>query len=169
MEESEIKQEICDDFQDIYNKNNDDLYVDIPQYVSLASFVSVPSEPITEELFSLNTNHLKLPSKEEDNSKPNSTYLDLKIQCNEGKKRKRQKYIPSPKTCELCGKQLSCTKGLRTHMRIHNDEKPFECEMCGKTFRQSSGLRTHLLTHSKEKPYPCPVNIFFLSILHIRC
>lgn len=146
-----IKQEIldlsdglCDDY---------DMELDVPEYINVNTQI-----PIDGIIKVASRNKNKTTSKAN-----NITQNIVKEELSDTSelKPKRPKYIPKPKTCDICGQQLSCTKSLNLHMRIHNDEKPFKCEICGKLFRQRSGVISHMVTHSKEKPFPCPVNIYF--------
>ena len=57
--------------------------------------------------------------------------------------------------CNWCPKTFSNGGDLKTHLRIHSDEKPFPCNQCPKAFLTGGNLKTHLRTHSGEKPYPC--------------
>lgn len=59
------------------------------------------------------------------------------------------------KECKLCGNQYKYQHALDSHMRRHNNDKPFECDICGKAFVINFELNRHKRIHSGEKPYKC--------------
>lgn len=59
--------------------------------------------------------------------------------------------------CTICFRGFNSRSNLRSHMRIHTAEKPFQCKYCRKSFSQSSTLRNHVRLHTGEKPYKCNV------------
>jgi len=57
--------------------------------------------------------------------------------------------------CRICNKDFSRKEHLATHMRIHNNIKPFKCEICPAEFADRANLVTHKRIHTGEKPYQC--------------
>ena len=53
-------------------------------------------------------------------------------------------------TCPICNKTFS--HGLKVHMRVHTQEKPFQCDICNISFSVKSSLNKHYkLKHSSAK------------------
>lgn len=73
--------------------------------------------------------------------------------------------VPGRLKCTLCRRGFNSRSNLRSHMRIHTMEKPFQCKYCKKSFSQSSTLRNHVRLHTGEKPYKCKVCHFAYSQL----
>ena len=69
-----------------------------------------------------------------------------------GSKRKRTQH-----ECDVCEKVFRDSYNLKTHMRIHTNEKPYECDVCEKCFRTAGHLKVHMRSHTNEKPYECDV------------
>ena len=65
--------------------------------------------------------------------------------------------VPGRLRCTVCRRGFNSRSNLRSHMRVHTLEKPFECKYCKKSFSQSSTLRNHTRLHTGEKPYSCNV------------
>ncbi|XP_043065225.1 zinc finger protein 436 isoform X2 [Drosophila ficusphila] len=57
--------------------------------------------------------------------------------------------------CEICGNGYPRKSTLDTHMRRHNNERPFECEICHKSFHVNYQLKRHIRKHTGSKPYTC--------------
>ena len=60
-------------------------------------------------------------------------------------------------SCHICGKTYARISTLRSHLKSHSGEKPYQCSICQKSFTQAANLTAHLRTHSGEKPFKCPV------------
>ena len=52
--------------------------------------------------------------------------------------------------CPDCPKIFPCQSQLTVHMRMHNDQRPFQCEYCDKSFKKNYDLKIHRVTHNKD-------------------
>ncbi|XP_074541001.1 uncharacterized protein LOC141801711 [Halichoeres trimaculatus] len=63
-----------------------------------------------------------------------------------------------PFSCKLCGKRFPDSKGLKRHGRVHRNGRIHICKQCGKGFVYSFGLTKHLqMVHSRIKPFVCQI------------
>ncbi len=88
-----------------------------------------------------------------DNSKLRRHMLVHTVSSTQGEK---------PFKCEFCAKFFSLDFNLRTHLRTHTGEKPYQCPFpgCFKRFTQSSNLTAHEKTHSLHEGTPRPARIY---------
>ena len=56
-----------------------------------------------------------------------------------------------PFSCSKCEKKFGCFNNLKTHGRIHTDEKPFSCLKCENKLSPSQHLKTHERIHTEKK------------------
>ena len=58
-------------------------------------------------------------------------------------------------SCSQCDKKFAQAYILKTHKRIHTDEKPFSCKRCDYKCKPSTALKTHERIYTNEKPFSC--------------
>ncbi|XP_076101242.1 uncharacterized protein LOC143071046 [Mytilus galloprovincialis] len=75
------------------------------------------------------------------------------------KRREKNRGVGKDFKCDSCRKTFSSKGNLKTHEKIHEDEKPFKCDFngCGKAFRSNESLRRHRLSHMGIKPFECSI------------
>ena len=70
-----------------------------------------------------------------------------------GKDKKRRQ----ENRCLTCDKVFSTPYTLKSHMKLHNNDRPFTCDECGKGFTLMSCLKTHMKAKHAGQSYPCQV------------
>ncbi|KAJ7665985.1 hypothetical protein DFH06DRAFT_264157 [Mycena polygramma] len=60
--------------------------------------------------------------------------------------------------CGVCKKEFPRPSAVRTHMHVHDNERPYTCGFpdCPKTFSVRSNARRHYRTHGVRSPQPDP-------------
>ena len=72
--------------------------------------------------------------------------------------------------CDLCLKTVR-KRGIQTHKKSHNTNKPFKCPKCESSFRNESLLKHHSSIHTDIRPFSClicPKQFKRKSHLHVH-
>lgn len=70
--------------------------------------------------------------------------------------RKNEKFICSHPDCLLSeDATFDSAWSFTRHMRVHNNDLPFQCNFCQKRFVQKCSRDRHQAKHSKERPWDC--------------
>lgn len=56
---------------------------------------------------------------------------------------------PATFQCTLCPKRFTRAYNLRSHLRVHTDQRPFCCSICGKTFVRQHDCKRHENLHNR--------------------
>ncbi|CAH1791608.1 unnamed protein product, partial [Owenia fusiformis] len=58
--------------------------------------------------------------------------------------------------CEICGKRFIHTDGLRSHLQVHNKNKPlYQCPVCNVMLKTQAGFQNHMKRHDGVKRQRC--------------
>ncbi|KAG7214479.1 hypothetical protein INR49_022991 [Caranx melampygus] len=57
--------------------------------------------------------------------------------------------------CGECGRVLSSSAALESHVSLHTGRRPFSCTLCGKSFPDSKGLKRHGRVHRNGRIHNC--------------
>ena len=58
-------------------------------------------------------------------------------------------------TCHLCQRTYTRTYNLHSHMRYHNNERPYSCGACDRSFTRKSDMERHQSQHNSGKQHQC--------------
>lgn len=63
--------------------------------------------------------------------------------------------VPTPVLCDYCGRSFKSSDSLRSHMRCHQNVRPFPCTFCDRRFRSRLQMQQHLHVHTGVKLFKC--------------
>lgn len=83
-----------------------------------------------------------------------STYYDSD-NLREHIKTKHRNPIIKKFSCTVCNFKFMTLHSLKSHMKVHTKEKPYDCKFFNITFTWKQTLKTHENNHLSLKPYKC--------------
>ena len=117
---------------------------------------------IPDEDDDLEANHHQIQKEETTVNKKGAKRKRTQHECDVCEKVFDRRIRFGPDTCVRTRKRnrmnVMCARSvfvnlshLKTHMRIHTNEKPYECDVCEKRFRQSGTFaKPHAYSHERE-------------------
>lgn len=63
--------------------------------------------------------------------------------------------MPTTHLCPICGQAFNGATRLDTHMRVHNNDKPFACTQCDYRTSYKNNLSRHILRHRNDRSFEC--------------
>ncbi|XP_044727309.1 zinc finger protein 91-like [Chrysoperla carnea] len=83
-------------------------------------------------------------------------------------KQVHENQIPERKhLCNVCGHASRTSNGLRRHLLIHSNERPYACEHCDKTYRRPDHLRDHVShVHLNEQKFQFTCEFCSKTFMH---
>ncbi|XP_051957485.1 zinc finger protein 658B-like isoform X1 [Xyrauchen texanus] len=123
-------------------KNEDSVGLDIQSSVAVKSDQcdqDSDSNPTVVLLGYINDGHVGLPIAEQD--------LHSRDEVSQKVPQSHQNAF----ACKICGKSFCSNGRLRTHMVVHQSERPFCCDFCGRCFKSKIHLKEHERLHKERR------------------
>lgn len=57
--------------------------------------------------------------------------------------------------CSFCSYSTYKSSNIKSHVRVHTQERPFVCKICHKGFNHKVSLDSHMHWHTGLKPFVC--------------
>ncbi|KAI8928166.1 hypothetical protein BC831DRAFT_397872 [Entophlyctis helioformis] len=64
----------------------------------------------------------------------------------------RSRSLPA---CHICGQSFTRTFNLNSHLKSHENVKPYTCSDCGMAFTRRHDLNRHARQHVQDRPFNC--------------
>ncbi|KAI8899292.1 hypothetical protein BC833DRAFT_586307 [Globomyces pollinis-pini] len=70
---------------------------------------------------------------------------------------KHQQQQEGKHNCHLCDRSFARVYNLKSHIKTHANQRPFECPECHQRFARNHDLNRHIKTHSQVRPHVCEI------------